>query len=211
MILGIPPNRVQNHSCYVSIKELIEDKVLSQWADYLKKKFVNEDKETGITPRSDTVWKKIFRDLREFFRILFKSRFHPLDYKTGEQADKWCIVLLNELGIETDHLNKYQIRKIFYFFHQTRLNSSDRYASEHFEKEGEICNMDIIEKYKDSIKESFLVDRVSSKLFYTVYYNFDYIYNWFLKHKYKGIVDKIIANCLKSYDEGSDIRKIISN
>ena len=88
MILGIPPNRVQNHSCYVSIKELIEDKVLSQWVDYLKKKFVNEDKETGITPRSDTVWKKIFRDLREFFRILFKSRFHPLDYKTGEQADK---------------------------------------------------------------------------------------------------------------------------
>ena len=81
MILGIPPNRVQNHACYVSIKELIEDKVLSQWVDYLKKKFVNEDKETGITPRSDTVWKKIFRDLREFFRILFKSRFHPLDYK----------------------------------------------------------------------------------------------------------------------------------
>ena len=65
--------------------------------------------------------------------------------------------------------------------------------------------MDIIEKYKDSRRESFLVDRVSSKLFYTVYYNFDYIYNWFLKQKYKGIIDKIIANCLKSYDEGTDI------
>ena len=68
--------------------------------------------------------------------------------------------------------------------------------------------MDIIEKYKDCAKELFMVDRISSKLFYIVYYNFDYIYNCFLKQKYKGIIDKIIANWLKSYDEGTDIQSV---
>ena len=75
MILGIPLKGVQNNSCYKNIKELIEHKVISQWVDYLKKKFVNVDKETGITPRSDTVCKKIFRDLREFSEFYSNQGF----------------------------------------------------------------------------------------------------------------------------------------
>ena len=99
---------------------------------YLRKKMLsNENKETGVTPRDDTIWKKIFRDLREFYRILFKSRFHPLDYKTSEQADTWCKTLLEELGIDTKNLTPYNLRKTFYFFHQTRLNSSDHYSSDY--------------------------------------------------------------------------------
>jgi len=189
-----------------NLKELIELEALPQWIKYLKKKMhSNEDKETGITPRDDTVWKKIFRDLREFFRILFKVRFHPLDYKSCEQADKCCKILLNEFGINTENLKEYEIRKIFYFFHQTRLNSSDHYMSEYIEKEGEIYAMDIIEKYKDSLKALFMVDNVSSKLFYIVYFNFDYVYYQFLKPKYKGIIDVIITNSLECYEEMTNI------
>lgn len=199
------------HEC---LKDLIEQKVLPQWILYLKKKMAsNEDKETGITPRDDTVWKKIFRDLREFFRILFKARFHPLDYKTCEQADKCTVIILNELGINTDHLDSYGIRKIFYFFHQTRLNSSDHYMSDYVEKEGEVFAMDIIEKYKDMLKALFMMDSVSSKLFYTVYYNFDYIYNCFLKPKYRGIIDVHVQKCIQAYDEMEsiqDLKSIIS-
>ena len=95
-----------------NIQELIESEVIAQWAIYLKKKMLsNEDKETGITPRDDTIWKKVFRDLREFYRILFKARFHPLDYKTWEQADSCWKILLEELGINTKHLTSYDLRK----------------------------------------------------------------------------------------------------
>lgn len=79
----------KEYSQFDNLRELIEKDALPQWVKYLKKKMKNnEDKETGVTPRDDTIWKKIFRDLREFYRILFKSRFHPLDYKSGEQADE---------------------------------------------------------------------------------------------------------------------------
>ena len=161
-----------------TIKSLIEGQVMVKWTQYLRKKMNdNEGKETGVTPRDDTVWMKIFRDLREFYRILFKLRFHLLDYKTCEQADKCVIVLLNELGIETVHLEPYTVRKIFYFFHQTRLNSSDHYMMEHTDKEGEVCSMEIIEKYKDSYKAMFMIDPISMRLFYIVFHNFDYVYN----------------------------------
>ena len=59
---------------------------------------------------------------------------------------------------------------------------------------------DIIEKYKDSLKALFMVDPVSSKLFYLLYFNFDYVYFSFLKTKYKGIIDKIITKTLECYD-----------
>ena len=191
----------KQYSKYSNLRELIEQEAIPQWVKYLKNKMVcNEEKETGITPRDDTIWKKMFRDLREFFRILFKARFHPLDYKTWEQADSWCKVLLEELGIDTSHLKPYDLRKTFYFFHQTRLNSSDHYSSDYVEKEGEIFAMDIIEKYKDSLKALFMVDPVSSKLFYFLYYNFDYVYFSFLKEKYRGIIDTIITNTLSCYN-----------
>lgn len=201
-------------SSKVDIKEVIEKQAISKWVHYLKKKMqVNESKETGLTPRDDTVWKKIFRDCREFYRILFKIRFHSLDYKTREMADSWTIQLLNELGVDTTNLTEYEIRKLFYYFHQTRLNSSNKYGSEHVEKEGEAYAVDIIEKYKDSMKALFLSDPVCSKLFYILYFNFDYTYFAYLKPKYKGIIDVIVNNivkCLTGTHHKKDLRRLQS-
>lgn len=72
--------------------------------------------------------------------------------------------------------------------------------------------MDIIEKYKDSLKALFMVDPVSSKLFYFLYFNFDYVYFTFLKVKYQGIIDKIITKTLDCYESvgcKEDFKKIL--
>jgi hypothetical protein len=144
-----------------NIREIIESKVVTKWVHYLKKKIdFSEARESGLAPRDDTIWKKIFRDCREFYRILFKFRFHPLDYKSPKEADKCTIIILKELGIDADHLEPYEIRKYFYFLHQTRLNSSDHYRSEFDEIEAVISATDVIEKYKDSYKALFLVDPI---------------------------------------------------
>lgn len=93
-----------------------------------------DTKVSGCAPREDTVWKKIFRDLREFFRILFRLRFHPLDYKTPQEADTCTKVLLGELGIDYSKMTDHEIRKIFYYMHQTRMNSSTTYMSSYVKK-----------------------------------------------------------------------------
>lgn len=60
--------------------------------------------------------------------------------------------------------------------------------------------MDIIEKYKDSLKAVFMADPISSRLFYFLYFNFDYVYFAFLKLKYKGIIDVTITKVLECYE-----------
>jgi hypothetical protein len=68
-----------------NMNELIKNYVLPAWKWYLKVKS-EMDGPLDSVPRSDTVWKKILRDVREFFRILFRVRFHPLEYKSAQGA-----------------------------------------------------------------------------------------------------------------------------
>lgn len=70
-----------------NMAELIETYVVPKWKQYLTFKS-ERGVSTTIKPRPDTVWKKILRDVREFFRILFRKRFHYLDYKETEGASK---------------------------------------------------------------------------------------------------------------------------
>ena len=70
-----------------SIYDLIYNYALPKWKKYLQFK-----SERGITntnkARPDTLWKKILRDVREFFRILFRKRFHYLDFKDFKGATR---------------------------------------------------------------------------------------------------------------------------
>lgn len=193
-----------------NIKDIIENWVMPQWVSYLRKKQKSrEGQDSGLKPRDDTIWKKIFRDLREFFRILFKLRFHPLDYKSCEQADNCCKIILNDLGVDTEHVKTQDFRKIFYYFHQTRLNSSDHYMSNQISKDDDFW-MEIIEKYKDSLKSAFMADPIASRMFYFVFYNFDYVYTKFIKEKYQETIGSIIQNCLETYEQMAENKDYVS-
>mmetsp|Transcript_20051 Transcript_20051/g.17740 ORF Transcript_20051/g.17740 Transcript_20051/m.17740 type:complete len:135 (+) Transcript_20051:228-632(+) len=77
----IPVNYATN------MDELIKMYVLPKWKEYLRVKAEGKVANTP-KPRSDTVWKKMLRDVREFFRILFRCRFHYLEYKDDEGAQQ---------------------------------------------------------------------------------------------------------------------------
>lgn len=68
--------------------ELIFKYVIPKWQKYLEMKSQRAHKNVSAKPRADTIWKKIIRDLREFYRILFRVRFHYLDYKDHIGAAK---------------------------------------------------------------------------------------------------------------------------
>jgi magnesium-transporting ATPase (P-type) len=70
-----------------TMNELIQHSVLPKWKEYLRYK---SERGVANTPkaRSDTIWKKMLRDVREFFRILFRNRFHYLDFKNQADAYK---------------------------------------------------------------------------------------------------------------------------
>jgi hypothetical protein len=79
---GRKRNKISNA---LSIAELIQERVVPKWKDYLRYK---SERGVSNTPkaRSDTIWKKMLRDVREFFRILFRNRFHYLEFKDQKNA-----------------------------------------------------------------------------------------------------------------------------
>ena len=77
--------------------ELIYAYVIPKWIKYLQLKS-ERSIDTQVKPRPDTLWKKILRDVREFFRILFRLRFHHLEFKDVEGAALWIQTLFDELG-----------------------------------------------------------------------------------------------------------------
>lgn len=70
-----------------SMHELINDHVIPRWKEYLKQKSDRGISKTHAA-RPDTIWKKILRDVREFFRILFRKRFHYLEFQDVDGASK---------------------------------------------------------------------------------------------------------------------------
>jgi hypothetical protein len=201
----ISVNKRKRHNVYSHLKDVIECDVIHKWINYLSKKMQANKRESYMTPRDDTIWKKIFRDCREFYRTLFKARFHTLEYRACEEADKCSLIMLDELGIDASHLTPYEVRKIFYYFHQTRLHSSLHYAFPMTSPETETYAVDVIENYKDSSKILFLVDPICSKLFYFLFANYSQIYNSFLKPKYIGVIDKLVIDLIQCYDNMESI------
>ena len=68
----------------LSIHEIIENKVIPKWREYIISKTNRKTASLSTKPRIDTFKKKILRDVREFFRILFRVRSHYLQHKDLE-------------------------------------------------------------------------------------------------------------------------------
>lgn len=105
--------------------------------------------------RADTYKKKILRDMREFYRILFRKRFHLSEYKTHEGIRECLTTFFTELGLtitESD-LQDYQL---FRYVHQTHQCTTSKLVSK--ETEAKESPFITVERYNDSRYQDFLAN-----------------------------------------------------
>ena len=164
--------------------ELIQNEILSKWKHYLKEKAERRVALSKV-PRSDTIWKKILRDWREFYRLLFKGRFHHLDYNDEESARKCIITLFRELNISLDE-SCCQYRSIFDFLNQSQKNKFFQDEKSLLSK----CPYEAIDKYNKDYKKLFLTDDFCSRMFYFVFQNFWGEYCSQVKERYREQIRK---------------------
>ena len=183
--------------------ELIYEFAIPKWKKYLKMK-----SERNINPhvklRPDTLWKKILRDVREFFRILFRVRFYFLDYRNARGAAMWVQILFEELGIPlTD--DEIKDHKLFRFIHQTHKSKFGVY------KELVESPYEVIEKFNELYKKLFMTNLTWARLFFFVYQNFLEEYSTQVKSWYKKEVITMICmilNCYKRMSSYHHIKRI---
>ena len=196
------PNRGRKRNYIVKVSniyDLINDYVIPKWKIYLKAKserHINSD----IKPRSDTIWKKILRDVREFYRILFRNRFHYLEFKDSQKAYECIKFMFDELGISLQDKNVNNI-KLFKYLHQThkpRLNESVL----------EDSPFEVIEKYNENFRKLYMTDITCAQMFYFVYKNFIDVYCSLVKPKYRKEVVTLICLLLNCYKKMKSIHHI---
>ena len=178
-----------------SIYNIIYEYVIPKWKKYLKSKSERRIS-TQIKPRKDTLWRKILRDVREFYRILFRVRFHFLDYKDISSKTACTKILFEELGIPlTDE--EFSDHNLFMFIHQTHKTSQNVInKSQH-------SPFEAIEKYSTFYKELFMTNLTCARMFYYVYQNFLNEYCTQVNPRYRKTVVSMIWMLLNCYNRMS--------
>ncbi|CAI2374145.1 unnamed protein product [Moneuplotes crassus] len=180
-----------------SIVQLIEEIIIPEWQSYLIEKRDKENVSKHFCLRSDAVWKKLFRDCREFFRILFKHRFHRMDYQTCEAKLSCIKILTEELGFPLfadDNLIFF-----FQFFHQIHLSEKNKAKYKDILTENPI-GVEALNRYTNQSRTLFLKDPMCSRLLYFVYQNYKELYSTFLSMNIKLKVEECITYFLDQYN-----------
>jgi hypothetical protein len=174
--------------------ETLRIHVLPKWIKYLqfKSNKVNTSSWAGV--RHDAVWKRLIRDVREFFRILFRVRFHYLDFKDQVGAYKCVELMFTELGISIPV--KYQFDPhLFTFIHQ-----SHKLTAKKMFKNSQNSVFDVLERFNLRNCKSFLKDGLASKLIYFIFQNFHDEFVRTLDKKYATSIVEVLKEHFSSYD-----------
>lgn len=109
----------------------------------------------------------MLRDVREFYRLLFRFRFHYLEYQTEEGAIECIRIFLNELNIplpSEDH----HLHSVFRYLHQSH---KFRFSAVPNGKE-KVLPLEVIEKYNENYRSAYMKDEFGARLLYFVFKNF---------------------------------------
>ena len=159
--------------------EILTSYVIPKWMAYLTNKNQKVSHHSAYGIRTDAVWKRLIRDTREFYRILFRIRFHYLDFKDISGARKWVELLFSELGIPITQEN-IKDTVLFKFIHQSHKTTTSRI----FKKQLPSI-FSIVEEFNMNNCREFMEDPLGSKMFFFVFYNFSGVFSEMVDVRYK--------------------------
>ena len=180
-----------------NLSELIEILVIPEWEEYLVEKRNKENMARNKQVRSDAVWKKIMRDWREFYRILFKNRFHRMDYQEKDEKVAWIRTLILELGFP--NFSDDTLIYSYNFFHQIHLSEKNKAKYQQILPEVS-TGFDALNWYTNKTRTQFLQDGFCSRLLYFLYRNFQETYYSLLSSSIKEKVKECIEHILTTYE-----------
>lgn len=174
-----------------SMRNLILNRVLDKWKTYMVSKTERRIIFARKHHRNDTVWKKMIRDVRDFFRIVFKFRFEGFEITDSSTAFKLISIMFEELGFDLTHdeardplifkfLTQYHSHTISKMFKSVKI--SDTYDSV----------FKVMDRHNEENLTVFMQNRLASQLFYFVYSNFLEFYVPHISRNYRKDLTTLI-------------------
>lgn len=173
----------------INFAELLNSIVLPKWSDILQKKTRREGEPIGQVTE-EYLWIKVLRDMRDFYRIIFKSRFHRSEKREDSNRDILVKIFLEELGI-TDITNINTI-SVFDFLYKAHYKARSTNEGNKFKEIINSTPMRIYYYYSEGSRNQFLRDDLCSRLLYYFLANFGETYlNCIQKNLRKGVTEVI--------------------
>lgn len=178
-----------------NFEELLNTIVLPKWTEILKNKTKREGEPLGQVTE-EYLWIKILRDMRDFFRIIFKSRFHRSEKRDDSNRDVLVNIFLQELGF--CGINSIDYLPVYDFLYKAHYKARNTDNGRHFKEAINCSPMRIYYYYSESSRTKFMTDDLCSRLLYFFVSNFSQIYlDWIqtnLKKSVEMVMNSIIQN-----------------
>jgi hypothetical protein len=157
----------------INFSQLLDDVVIPKWTDILKKKTFREGEPIGHVT-DEYIWIKVLRDMRDFYRMIFKSRFHRSEKREDSNRDILVKIFMEELGITG--ISMVNTIAIFDFLYKAHYKARNTDEGTKFREMINTTPMRIYYYYSESIRNNFLHDDICSRLLYYFLVNFGETY-----------------------------------
>ena len=183
-----------------SMWQFIQNDFLPQWKFTLDKISMKQ-RELYISQRkSNFLWIEFFKDLRNFYRLMFRLRFHRSDKRSSDNSSMIVETILKEIGISIVGYNNFD--DAFQFFYKVHYNQrkevEDNFAPHLFMNSA----FKVFDEYSEESRDTFLNDYLGSRLTFYFIKNFGQIYLSKIEGKYKQkvqiIMNLITTKCMSS-------------
>lgn len=185
----------QNLLPAANFEDLLNRVVIPKWTDILQKKTKREGTPLGHTT-DEFLWVKILRDMRDFFRIIFKSRFHRSEKREDGNRDILVKIFLEELGFTG--MNMVDTVSVYDFLYKAHYKARSNDNGSMFKDAINKSPMRIYYYYSETARNKFMQDDLCSRLLYYFLINFGNEYlecmQDGLKHSLKAMIDSILAS-----------------
>ena len=180
--------------------ELLNNLVVPKWTSILTKKTKREGEPIGQVT-DEYLWIKVLRDMRDFFRIIFKSRFHRSEKREDSNRDLLVKIFLEEMGVsDISYINSVSTFDFLYKAHY-KARSTDE--GKIFKDVINSTPMRIYYYYSETVRENFLQDDLCSRLLYYFLINFGETYLSCVQKNLREGIQGIINYVVQRYSFGS--------
>jgi hypothetical protein len=156
----------------------------------LRKKKTQDAKFKNSKISYENAFIKFIKEIRVFYRLYFKHRFHRSDKRYSESTVELVKMLFDEFGIT--YPPDYDLHPIFDFLYQTHFKARTQDKGENLRLQRTTNCFKIYTTDDVANKEELVTDPVCSQLIETFATNFSDIYMKYLIDNYKTRISDIV-------------------
>ena len=171
-------------------------KFLSQHGSKLVDQISTREREIGVIQKGkEYIWTQLFKDIRRFFRLMFKLRFHRSDKRRNENRTHLIRRFITEIGMT---IVEFDEQEAFHFFYpvltKLRKETEPKFINENL-------SIKIFYEFRETTRDLFVKHSLFSQLTWFFVLNFSEEYLSKMNYGFKTNTEKIVKRLIKLYTD----------